>query len=368
MQNIEQMAAGRGLHVLVVSNHWEAKKASPSAGIFVDRQIESLKEAGIIIDTFDIGLGHSPLYLVRKWLELRRSVRSLNPDLVHGRYGTIVGLLSAFAGRPAVVSFCGGDLLVGASISLMRQYIGFALSNLAALKAKRLICVSEELRQALWWRRSRASVIPDGVDLRFYSPGPQEVARRQLRWELRHPIYLLNVRDDPTAKGLDLAVEVMQIVRLRIPDAELRIIENVEPAMMPLYYRAADALLCLSLSEGSPNVVKEALACNLPVISTPVGDVRERLAGVQPSAVVARKAEAIAEKLLQIARERKRSNGRERVANLSLENTARCVLEVYRAALPDRVGSKPGVSASGVKEDAIAGITDDAMLRELESS
>lgn len=320
-------------HVLIVSNHWGAKKSSPSAGIFVDRQLTSLEKAGVRISTFDIGVSHSPVQIMKKWLELRRLVQKLNPDLIHGRYGTIVGLLSAFAGRPTVITFCGGDLLVGASIPLVRQYMGFSLSNLAALRAKRLICVSEELRQALWWRKSQGVVIPDGVDLALFSPGSQEVARKQLGWELNKPIVILNVRNDPQAKGRDLAMTAMQMVRSQVPQAELHLIENVEPNKMPLYYRAADALLCLSLSEGSPNVVKEALACNLPVVSTQVGDVSERLVGVQPSTVVPRDAKAIAEALAQVLLEGKRCNGRERVASLSLENIALRIVDEYRNAL-----------------------------------
>jgi len=323
-------------HVLVVSNHWGAKKSAPSAGIFVDRQLASLEKAGVKVNTFDIGISHSLIQIIKKWIELRRLVQKLDPDLVHGRYGTIVGLVSAFAGRPAVITFCGGDLLLGASIPLVRQYLGFLLSHLAALKAKRLICVSEELRQALWWRKSQGVVIPDGVDLDLFSPGSQEIARNKLGWELSQPIVILNVRNDPTAKGRDLAMVAMQVVRSRIPEAELRLIENVEPGRMPLYYQAADALLCLSLSEGSPNVVKEALASNLPIVSTPVGDVRERLAGVHPSTVVPRDANVIGEALVKILLERKRSNGREHVADLSLENIAQRVVDVYRTALGDR--------------------------------
>jgi glycosyltransferase involved in cell wall biosynthesis len=334
-------------HVLVVSNHWCAQKHVPSAGIFVDRQVASLEKAGAKVSIFDIGTSHSAkagigpipsvIHILRKWIELRRLVPVLNPDLVHGRYGTIVGIMAAFAGKPAVITYCGGDLLPGASVSSVRLFSGFLLSNLAALKAKGLICVSEELRLALWWRRSRAIVIPDGVDLDLFSPGSQETSRRQLGWELGHPIVILNVRNDPKAKGLDLATTAMQIVRSKVPTAELRLIENVEPTTMPLYYRGADALLCLSLSEGSPNVVKEALACNLPVVSTPVGDVEERLAGVQPSSVVPRDAEAIADALMQILLERKRSNGRERVFRLGLDQVAQSVLKVYRSVLTDRV-------------------------------
>jgi len=102
---------------------------------------------------------------------------------------------------------------------------------------------------------------------------------------------------------------------------------------MPSYYRAADVLLCASKQEGSPNVVKEALASNLPVVSVPVGDVSERLEGVVPSAIVPRDPIAIAGALEIILMIGKRSNGRNHVANLALDNIAQRVLAGYRQAL-----------------------------------
>lgn len=354
-----------GPHVLVVSNHWGAKQVAPSAGIFVDRQISSLKLAGARISTFDIGLSHSPARVIKKWLELRKLVQTLNPDILHGRYGTIVGLVTTLVNKPSVISFCGGDLLSGASISPFRQHLGILLSNLAALRAKRLICVSEELRQALWWKKNRAVVIPDGIDLEIFSPGVQEFARGELGWDTHNPIVILNVRNDPKAKGLELARKVIQLVQHRIPNVELRVIENVPPNRMPLHYQAADALLCLSLSEGSPNVVKEALACNLPVISTPVGDVPERLAGVQPSAVVARDANAIAEALVPILRLRKRSNGREHVTSLSLDSIAQCIMDVYRSALGLAGGGKPGADIPRHEKLKVVPIENGEMLKEV---
>jgi hypothetical protein len=172
------------LHVMIVSNHFGAKTNSPFVGIFVDRQIASLKQLGLRVSTFDTGTSRSPVHIVRKWLELRQQVRQADPDLVHGQYGTIVGMLTVFAGRPAVISFCGSDLQSGASVSTLRKLFGFLLSNLAALLADGLICKSEQLRQALWWRKSLAVVIPSGVDLNLFVPGPQRNAREQLRWNL----------------------------------------------------------------------------------------------------------------------------------------------------------------------------------------
>lgn len=316
-------------HVLVVSNHMEAKKRYFCAGVFVDRQIASLRKTGIRITTFDIGINYSPVHIFKKWLELRRLIRRINPDLVHGRYGTIVGFITAFANRPAVISYCGGDLLAGAPVSFVRLYLGFLLSNLAALRAKRLICMSEELRQALWWRRNRAVVIPNGVDLQLFSPGPQDEARKELGWAPKNPIVIFNEGNDPNRKGLDVARAAIKIARSHIPDVELQVISNVEPIRMPIYYRAADVLLCASTMEGSPNVVKEALACNLPVVSTPVGDVPERLSGVHPSEVVQREPVAIGAALVKILLSRERSNGRECIIPLGLDEVAQRVLAIY---------------------------------------
>jgi glycosyltransferase involved in cell wall biosynthesis len=321
------------LHVMMVTNHAEAKKHASWVGIFV------VKLAGVRISTFDIGTSHSPVHVLSKWFELRREVRKVAPDLIHGQYGAVVGFVAAFAGKPAVVSFCGGDLFRGAPMSLLRKLLGFLLSNIAALRADGLICKSEQLRQALWWRKSRAVVIPNGIDLNLFVPGPQGEARKELGWNLESPIAIVNAGNDAKRKGVDLAQAAMKFVRAYLPNAELIVISNVDPARMPLFYQAADVALCCSVVEGSPNMVKEALACNLPVVSSPVGDVPERLDGVSPSCIVSRDPKELGEAIVNILRTRQRSNGRERVIHLSLEQVASQVLTVYQSVLrkPARV-------------------------------
>lgn len=319
--------------VLVISNHFEAKRSSPYAGIFVDRQIASLRQAGVRVSTFDIGSSHSPIHIFCKWLELRRYVRQVAPDLVHGQYGTIVGLLTSFAGRPAVISFCGGDLQAGHTAHILRVYTGIFLSNLAVLRARKLICKSERLREAMWWRRNEAVVIPNGVDLDIFSPGSREVARQQLAWDPESQIVLFIAGRDPGVKGLGLAQESMKVVRTRLPKAKLCVISDEQPDVMPMYYRAADVLLSASKAEGSSNAIKEALACNLPVVSTPVGDVPERLAGVYPSSIVPPDANQMADAVTKILTTKQRCNGREHVMHLGLEQVAQRVIAVYRSVL-----------------------------------
>ncbi len=326
-------SASRPVKVLFVTNYRDARGRNPSAGIFVERQAASLRGAGVEVVFFDLGRSHSPIVLVKKWWTLRSEIRRVRPDLLHAQYGTIVGIVAALTLQPLVITFGGSDLLPGASVSLPRTYSGIVLSNLASLFAESIICVSEELRQALWWRRRDVFVIPRGVDLSAFSPGPRDEARAELGWDPTRRIVLIDGGRDPQNKGLDTAERAIAIARAELPDLELLVVQGVPPDRMPLLLRGADALICASRQEGSPNIVKEALACALPVVGVRVGDVPERLANVQPSEVVDRAPGPIARALVQILREPRRSNGPGVLGQLSLDAVAARIIRVYEGVL-----------------------------------
>lgn len=317
------------MRVLFITNYRGAWAYYPPAGIFVERQADSLRNAGVDVLFFDLGRSHSPLALARRLLELRREIRRSAPDLIHAQYGTLVGLVAALTLHPMVITFGGSDVLVGASASPVRIYLGIFLSNLASLFARRVICVSDELRRALWWRRRGVVVIPRGVNLQQFRPGPRDEARAELGWDLEARIVLIDGLRDPQNKGLSIARRAIEIVQEELPDTQLVIVEAVQPDRMPVLLRAADALICASRQEGSPNIVKESLACALPVVGVRVGDVPERLAGAEPGGVVDRTPEAIARALVPILRQRQRSNGPEIVRQLSLEAIASRITGVY---------------------------------------
>ncbi len=311
--------------------------ALPNGGamIFAKRQVASLVRAGAAAETVYLSSRTDPRALARDWLRIRAVARRFRPDLIHAHYGTITAMLCACASTvPMVVTFRGSDLNPVDVHGRVRGAVARVLSQCAALSAARIICVSARLRTRLWWRAARAAVIPDGTDLRLFQPRPRDEARHELGWPAEDRIVIFNVGNNPQTKRLDLAQTAVARARSLQPDLRLELIDgNVSASRIPLLLNAADCLLVTSDYEGSPNIVKEALACDLPVVSVDVGDVADRLVGVTPSLVVDRDPAAIARGLVDILRVGARCNGSDAVQGLSEERIAEQVLAVYREVL-----------------------------------
>ena len=303
--------------------------------IFAKRQVVSLARVGAVVEAIYLSSRTDPRVIAHDALRIRRVARSFRPDLIHAHYGTVTALLCACVTPvPLVITFRGSDLNPAGLAGPARSAVARLLSQCAALRAARIICVSANLKDRLWWRAQRVSVIPTGVDLRTFQPRPQHQVRRELGWPVEDRVVVFNVANDPRNKRLDLAQAAFDRARAIRPDLRLHLIDGNEPApRMPLLLNAADCLLVTSDYEGSPNIVKEALACDLPVVSVDVGDVAERLAGVTPSRVVDRSESAIAEAIVEVIGLERRCNGADTVRDLDQERIAERILAVYRDAL-----------------------------------
>jgi teichuronic acid biosynthesis glycosyltransferase TuaC len=119
-----------------------------------------------------------------------------------------------------------------------------------------------------------------------------------------------------------------------IGDLELHVAERVAPEEMPVLMNAADCLLLTSTAEGSPNVVKEAMACDLPVVTTPVGDVRELLHAVEASWIVEPDAGALARALVECIRRGGRADSRAATDQLDQRAVAQRILAIYERLAP----------------------------------
>jgi glycosyltransferase involved in cell wall biosynthesis len=178
--------------------------------------------------------------------------------------------------------------------------------------------------------RRRNRVIPDGVDTSRFRPLDRLEARAALGWPQGEPTIISVGRRSPV-KRVWLAEQASVLAAREIAGLRWRAISDVSPDEMPLYYNAADLLLHAAASEGSPNVIKEAMACNLPVLATPAGDIPELLKDVEVSAACEARPEALAREAVRLLRAGRRSNGRERIAPLALEAATEQTLDCYRA-------------------------------------
>jgi glycosyltransferase involved in cell wall biosynthesis len=313
-------------------------EAQGSSMIFARRQAESLAREGVEVELFHLRSRTSVWELAREGVRFRRRVWSFDPLVIHAHFGTVTALFAAWAAptKPLVITFRGSDLNVSRSL---RSVAGQVLSQIAALRAGRIVCVSRQLRERLWWRRGSVIILPSGVDPEVFCPEPRSAARGRLGWIADERVVLFNAGHDPANKRLDLAREALALVQGLLARVRMEVLDGATaPARVPELLNAADCLLLTSDREGSPTVIQEALACNLPVISVDVGDTVERLRGVRCSAIVPREAAVIASELARVLRTPTRSDGRSKVAEFSAQRIAGELSRIYRelAVAPSR--------------------------------
>jgi teichuronic acid biosynthesis glycosyltransferase TuaC len=295
-----------------------------SSMIFARRQAESLISQGVEVQCFFLRSRTSLQTLVDEFLRFRELLKRWKPEVVHAHFGTMTALFAMLAcGRhPLMITFRGSDLNPIPHGGL-RAAVGRAFSQLAALRASQIVCVSGQLRSRLWWRKGRVTVIPSGVDAAQFRPFDRALARRLLGWNQEQRVVLFNAGHDARNKRLDLAEAAVGLARITLPDLRLEILRgNTDPALIPVVMNASDCLLMASDSEGSPTVVQEALACGLPIASVLVGDIEERLRHVHHSRIVERNAPALAGALVELTRVPLRTNGRSKIGEISLHSIA----------------------------------------------
>ncbi len=312
---------------------------SPSQGTFIQSQLQSLKP---LVDTQVLHIprvqsGRSAYSQVRT--RLHRVITEGRPDLIHVMYGGVLALLVATASEklPLVVSFCGSDLLGDPQRSWKRREMGRLTvwaSKLAALRADAIITKSRQLAACVpaIVSRKKIYVIPNGVDFDLFRPLDSTLCREQLGW--REGEFHVLFTGDPaneTKRFADASNAVERLCARGVP-ARLQLMRGISHDKVPVWLNAAHVLLLCSLHEGSPNIVKESLACECPVVSTDVGDVAERIEAIAGCYLSDRDARSLADCLEAVFRSGSRLNCRHKLASIALSTTAERVMAVYCGA------------------------------------
>jgi glycosyltransferase involved in cell wall biosynthesis len=240
--------------------------------------------------------------------------------------------------RPTVVTFHGSDLLGEHLSGLLRKYLagyGVWASQKAAQRADSIVVVSQSLQDALPAdvERSKVSIIPCGIDLERFQPACQVECRSRLRWDPERFHVLFPGHPGNSVKRYGLAQAAVEALSRRGIPAEMHALQGIPNADAPLWFNASNVVLLTSLHEGSPTVIKEALACNVPVVSVEVGDVRERIRGIEGCYLALPEPNDLAAKLQLVHDGARRVAGRVKMRGLSLRETALQLKEVYRDTL-----------------------------------
>lgn len=312
---------------------------APSVGTFVADEVEGLRALGVGIDVLYVNRKADGRSVYAKLPRaLRRKVRDQQPDLVHVMYGGLMADITtrSIVDRPVLVSFCGTDLLGGAEGTLRDRFSrrkSSAASRRAALRAAGVVVKSRNLRAALpaGVDESRVWVIPDGVDLNRFFPTDRDEARARLQWTAPGSHVLFPGSPSRPEKNFPLAERAVAELLRRGQQVSLHALSAVPYDEVPLWFNAADAVLMTSRHEGSPVAVKEALACGIPIVSVDVGDVKERVDGVEGCHVVDADPAALADALAVVLRRPGRIEGRDRAEDVSLAAVTPQLLEVYQA-------------------------------------
>ena len=264
-------------------------------------------------------------------------------QLIHAHYGSMTSYIAAQAmGRlPLVVSYGGDDLLGTIQPGIkwrIRELIAKRLSYYSANRASAIIVKSQNLLNALPPKaKAKATIIPNGVDTNLFCPLDKAAVRKELDLGLDKKFVLFNGSrgNNIPVKNRPLAEASMHLVQKKYPDAELLVVGGIPQATLVKYMQASDALILTSLHEGSPNIVKEAMSCNLPVVSVNCGDVSERLAQVNMGGFFDYDPEQLAKALMDVFESSTSYNGREEVfrQELSQEAIANKINSIYQTTL-----------------------------------
>jgi glycosyltransferase involved in cell wall biosynthesis len=308
------------VRVLVVTNMLPSVDR-PALGSFVRDQVSALERLGVEIERFDFAPG-SRRYLPAT-LRLRSLLRRRRFDVVHAHYG-LAGWCAALAGAaPLLVTFHGTDVRHRVVGPLSRRLVR-RLDVVAA--ASRALFAPESERPGLPRLPGRDAVLPCGPDLSRFSARPRAEARRRLGLDQDGRYLLLPTDPARAVKRADRAWELAQLT-----GAELLTAGAIDPAAMPDWINAANAVLVTSDNEGFGLAVLEALACDVPVLSTPVGVAPLVLAGLEGCLVGAFDGSAWGAHAGPLLDDPDpRVAGRERAEHFSSVRTAQRVAVVYR--------------------------------------
>ena len=303
------------MRVLIVARCKNGKYAP-----FITEQVAAIERLGVECRYFGV-CGKGIFGYLRHLPKLRNVIRDFQPDIVHAHYG-LCGLLANYQRRvPVVTTYHGSDINDPKVLRLSRIAIRLSRVNIF-VSQKNIGIVRPQKDYAL---------IPCGINLEDYPVMDKAEARRQMGLSPSKQYVLFAGAFDNAVKNASLAKAAMALV----PEADLIELKGYTRTQVATLINASDAILMTSFTEGSPQVIKEALACGCPIVSVDVGDVAERVLGVEGCYVTSSNAASLANALKTALAFGRRTRGRDAILRDGLTNDiiASRLINIYKTCV-----------------------------------
>jgi teichuronic acid biosynthesis glycosyltransferase TuaC len=312
--------------ILVLTNMYPTPNR-PFHGTFVEQQVKSLQQEGVEVDVLYVdGLTSKLNYLwgfPRLWAKLLTN----HYDLIHAHY-VFSGIIARAQFKcPVVLTHHGSQVFQGWQAPVCRMVTPFM---------DRAIVMSLEMREK--GRLSKAHVIPCGIDFELFKPISQQQAREDLGLPPDKELVLYAGEYFRPIKRFDIVQAAMELLHKKDDNTELVLVAKKPLHEVPKYMSACDVLMLVSDGEGSPMVIKEAMACNLPIVSVPAGDVPDVIGGTEGCYLCSQDPQDVADKLELALRRGKRTDGRQRIERMEIGAISRRIVSLYEDVLCEKKG------------------------------
>lgn len=289
----------------------------------IRNQADSLICEGVEVSFFQIK-GSGVLGYLKNVKSLRKYITTEKFNLIHVHYSLSAFVASLAGAKPLVVSLMGSDVKANAFYKIIIRLFA------SIFKWKSIIVKSEDMYQSLGVQD--AKVMPNGVDMNKFKLYDKQKSQKKLNWDTTKKHVVFPASHKRYEKNFKLASDAIDV--LNESNVELHYFEGVHNSETPIWYGGADVVLLTSLWEGSPNVIKETMACNRPIVSTNVGDVEWVMGDTEGCYICSYDPQDCADKIraaLEFSQNKGQTDGRKRIEELGLDNkiVAKKIVEIY---------------------------------------
>ncbi|MFL5625565.1 MAG: glycosyltransferase family 4 protein [Ktedonobacteraceae bacterium] len=322
-------ARKKPLRVLMVTGIYPTKQ-KPHSGTFIKTVVDALIAAGHHVEVIHPRPGPVPIRYASAAIQVFLKTLTGQFDIVDGHYGLWCLAARLQCTTPVIANFHGDDLL-----GTRTDNGGWTKKSLFVIRVSRWLCryvdgvivKSEQMKKIALG--DNIHVVPSCVDFELFHPIPRTEARATLSWDQDH--YYILFGNDPhiAVKNFPLAQAAIESLHKRGISAELVVANGLPQTTLVEYINASNAFILTSIAEGSPTGVKEAMACNVPVVSVNVGDVSQVIGHSRGCKVCSHDPDALAVALEEALLLAEPTTGRSDIAHLNHSVVTEQIIAIY---------------------------------------